>query len=274
MSEQVQAEVETSAEEQDLQAESNDNEQSQSGEKISQEDEARKYGWCPLDEWRGDEENWIDANAFLERKETLMPILKENNKRLEEKLTEFETKVSDLTGALKDQVEFNKRNAERAREDERKELEAQREQARQDKDFDAYDKATEELNKSKVAEQQNGVEPELAKWADEHPEIVNNKSLMNRHITLVQGLREENPNAPITELLEQGRKELIRIYPEKFENPNRKEAAAVEQPKQLNRGKKEKTINDLPAEDKKHLENLKRQIPDYTDEQFLADYQW
>jgi hypothetical protein len=45
--------------------------------------EARTLGWVPLEEFRGNPERWIDAETFLERGRTVMPILKKNNEKLE-----------------------------------------------------------------------------------------------------------------------------------------------------------------------------------------------
>jgi hypothetical protein len=52
---------------------------------VSQEmdGEARSLGWVPLEEFRGNPERWIDAETFLERGRTVMPILKKNNEKLE-----------------------------------------------------------------------------------------------------------------------------------------------------------------------------------------------
>lgn len=40
------------------------------------ESEARELGWVPKDEFRGDESRWTDAESFVKRGETQMPLLK------------------------------------------------------------------------------------------------------------------------------------------------------------------------------------------------------
>ena len=50
------------------------------------EQEARNLGWVPQEEFRGDPGKWVDAETFVERGHTIMPILKSNNKKLEEQL--------------------------------------------------------------------------------------------------------------------------------------------------------------------------------------------
>lgn len=50
------------------------------------EQEARSMGWVPQEEFRGDQNRWVDAETFVERGKTVMPILKANNKKLEEQV--------------------------------------------------------------------------------------------------------------------------------------------------------------------------------------------
>ena len=47
------------------------------------EQEARSLGWVPQEEFRGDAARWVDAETFVERGHTVMPILRKNNERLE-----------------------------------------------------------------------------------------------------------------------------------------------------------------------------------------------
>lgn len=49
----------------------------------SVEQEARTLGWVPVEEFKGDPARWVDADTFVERGKTIMPILKKNNQHLE-----------------------------------------------------------------------------------------------------------------------------------------------------------------------------------------------
>jgi len=72
--------------------------------------EARQQGWTPKDEFRGDPEKWVDAEAFVSRGENFMPLLKKQVqtqkgeidflKRQMKKLTKLEQ--SAYTNALAD----------------------------------------------------------------------------------------------------------------------------------------------------------------------------
>ena len=46
------------------------------------EQEARTLGWVPAEEFKGDPNRWVDAETFVERGHTVMPILRKNNERL------------------------------------------------------------------------------------------------------------------------------------------------------------------------------------------------
>lgn len=63
--------------------------------------EAKALGWAPKEAWRGNEADWVDAETFVERGRQVMPLLKENNKRLTSKLTETEQRVHAQDNELK-----------------------------------------------------------------------------------------------------------------------------------------------------------------------------
>ena len=50
---------------------------------VNVEQEARTLGWVPQEEFKGDPNRWVDADTFVERGHTVMPILRKNNERLE-----------------------------------------------------------------------------------------------------------------------------------------------------------------------------------------------
>ena len=65
-------------------------------------------GWIPPTRYKGDPTRYIDAEAFLERGETVMPILKENNKKLQTELSalrESSAKQAAALAAAEDAIE-------------------------------------------------------------------------------------------------------------------------------------------------------------------------
>jgi hypothetical protein len=99
------------------------------------EERARRIGWVPKDEFRGDPAKWSPAADYLERGERTLPILLERNRKLDDKLGRVEkdykavkTQLDEMTDTLKEArdtfVEFRQSTAnveqrayQRARED-------------------------------------------------------------------------------------------------------------------------------------------------------------
>lgn len=63
--------------------------------------EARAMGWVPREEFRGAEDKWVDADAFVERGRSVLPILQKNNERLHTDLQTIKGEVGGLKDALK-----------------------------------------------------------------------------------------------------------------------------------------------------------------------------
>lgn len=108
------------------------------------EAEAKTMGWVPQDQFRGEADQWVSAEDFVERGRHVMPILLSNNKRLQRDLLErdrkigtLESKVSNMDTAMQKlehhYTEANKRAVENAK----NQLKAELKQAREDDDVDA-----------------------------------------------------------------------------------------------------------------------------------------
>lgn len=70
--------------------------------------EARRLGWKPEAEFRGDKTLWIDADTFLERGRHVMPILQANNKILSAQLSDATAAISNLKATIATQAESMK----------------------------------------------------------------------------------------------------------------------------------------------------------------------
>ena len=67
--------------------------------------EAKALGWAPLEEWRGDPSIWVDAEEFVRRGHSVMPILKQNNKELVSKLSATQGELLQVKAALSEMSE-------------------------------------------------------------------------------------------------------------------------------------------------------------------------
>ncbi len=69
---------------------------------------AKEMGWAPKEEFRGDPEKWIDAETYVKRGEELMPILRANNRKLQDELGAVKAQLaenSQLLTAAQDSIE-------------------------------------------------------------------------------------------------------------------------------------------------------------------------
>lgn len=62
--------------------------------------EARAIGWVPEEEFRGDKTRWVDAETFVEKGKTMVPLLRHANKELESKLAKTMNEVTSLRGLV------------------------------------------------------------------------------------------------------------------------------------------------------------------------------
>lgn len=90
---------------------------------------AKEMGWAPKEEWRGNPEQWIDADVFVERGETLMPLLKANNRKLTTELQHTRSQLSEAqriiqanTEAIEELKNFQSTDLRKQVEQQRKEI--------------------------------------------------------------------------------------------------------------------------------------------------------
>lgn len=69
------------------------------------EQKARKMGWLPKEQFRGKEENWVDAEKYVQKGEEFIPFLQADRRRLEGELATTNGKLTELANSLKDATE-------------------------------------------------------------------------------------------------------------------------------------------------------------------------
>jgi len=126
---------------------------------MNTEQEAKNMGWAPREEWRGDPEQWVDAETFVERGNTVMPILKANNRRLESRLAQSEAhnrQLHDTIKSLQDSVgameEVFRDETKRKVEETRKSLLKGLKDAKETGDIDTEVDITDKLSQLREAE--------------------------------------------------------------------------------------------------------------------------
>lgn len=103
------------------------------------EERAREMGWRPIEEFNGPREKFVDAEEFLERGETLAPLIAAQNRKLK---ADLEKREREFAERLERMEKMAQRNAERERaeyEAKLKRLEAAERRAVDEADTDSYD---------------------------------------------------------------------------------------------------------------------------------------
>ena len=129
-------------------------------DEVTEEARARAMGWKPLEEFRGDPRRWTDARTFIEHGEAELPILRDQSRRMAEKIARFETEVTTLRNTVSEQSEAVKHAMELARRsDERgyqrglSELKAKQREAVQVGDTEAFDQIDEQIRAAETERQ-------------------------------------------------------------------------------------------------------------------------
>lgn len=120
---------------------------------VTAEQRASQLGWKPQEQFQGDPEKWVSAEEFLDRADHVMPILRENNRRLQGELAaetaarkKLEGAIADMRDSLEAMKEYQSTETERQVKKARGELLAQLKQAKTDGDVDLEVRLTSELS--------------------------------------------------------------------------------------------------------------------------------
>lgn len=153
----------------------------QEGQTIPEEvvSEARNLGWRPKEEFRGDPEEWVDADTFVQRGRSIMPILKQNNQRLSAQLAETNTKLQGALAVIEELKELGATITKERVAAAKKELLAQLTQAKKEGNIDLEVELTDQLSELRSAPAPapkpaaapaaptDGLDPEFVAWQNE-----------------------------------------------------------------------------------------------------------
>jgi hypothetical protein len=123
--------------------------------------EAESQGWVPKDRFRGNEQDWVDADTFVKRGREILPILRKNNENLMKDLNSTKEQLKEFRQAAEEFKTFQRDAYERKASDYEKriqEIKDSRAQAISDGDGqkvnaldDALDEAKDNLREAQQA---------------------------------------------------------------------------------------------------------------------------
>lgn len=173
--------------------------------------EAEQMGWIPASRYKGDSERFVDADEYLERGKTVLPIVKEQNKRLKAELDAVRAESAATSAALKaaqeaiDQIEERHSVAtQKAVEQARQQVKAQLAAASEAGDHVGVAELTDQLTQLNKAEKEAEpvekkpdpatpkfeVPPDLKEWNEENPWFGTDRRKTALALGIAQELRE------------------------------------------------------------------------------------
>jgi hypothetical protein len=285
---------------------------------------AREMGWKPLAEYRGPPGKWQPAADFISRGENILPIVRDQNRRLTERLGKLETEFGALRATATEQLQIIKDLREMGRTADQRgynralaEIESKKRAAVESGDTKAYDQLVEQAealsSQRPTAVAAEPVRPAVETPRPTAPQVtapvqaflaanpwMNSKKLLgdtmiafHQEILNERGATQDvlNVNPDLDrELLEEAKSRVVEKYPERFGAPPRdpappqprhRRAAAVAQPTAEppapRPGATAATINSIQdpaerAEARDAYNRMKRNMPDYTEAEYMALY--
>lgn len=238
----------------------------------STEDEvkfATLQGWTDKDSYKGDPERWKTAKQFVEDGNKHATILKERNKKLVDQVSELQTTMTQLVNDQNSQKEKAVKKAIT-------ELKVQKAEAINESDGEKVNQIDEEIDRLK--EEATPVkQPNIAwdNWIKDNSWYDNDSELQAEANMYAKAYFDAAAFPTIEEVYKAVEKRIKREFPEKFENPNKKEPSAVSGgTHSKTSSKSEHSYSELPKDAKAACDRFVKTIPHFTVEKYLASYEW
>jgi len=195
---------------------------------VNHEEAARKQGWVPQDEWKGDSEKWTDAETFVERGEKIAGIATKRAKDLESEVEELKATVGKLQTSNAEFGEFHRQSIAKA-EDERDAAINQLQQRRAEAITNGEGEEAVRLERE-IADAQKAPskQQEWAKtWAGNNAWYGNDPVLRAVADAKAEQLRQSGSTLGEGQFLEEVTRLTKEEMPHKFTNPNRSTAVTA-----------------------------------------------
>jgi len=239
----------------------------QTGAASDIETVAAKGGWVPKDEWTGDPDKWVDAPQFVLKAAEILPQLTAD-------LKEARAEIKSVKKAVADSAKFISAAEKKAYDRGVLEATARLEAAASIGDVEGVRNATQEivdLSREAVAAKPAEAEanPDFAEWVAANPWWGKDKPLTAATEAIGQEVAAEGytGKAQIKEV----DKRIREAFPNKFTNPNRSTAAAVEGLGSARRATG-KTYSDLPPEAREMVTFFEKNTKGFSRDKYIKDY--
>jgi len=259
--------------------------------------EAESQGWVPKDRFRGNEQDWVDADTFVKRGREILPILRKNNENLMKDLNSTKEQLKEFRQAAEEFKTFQRDAYERKASDYEKriqEIKDSRAQAISDGDGqkvnaldDALDEAKENFKEAKQAvkdvistkepeEAPTSIDPNLQVWLDRNTWFGQDKRMTSMVNGIGESLRLEFPGLKGQPFLDKLDEVLQEEFPGKFGGAKKSPGSSrVESGsgRMSRSGGGSQSYDNLPADAKAACDRFVKQKL-MTREQYVSDFDW
>ena len=247
--------------------------------------EARRQGWRPKEEFKGDPATWVDPETFVERGKHFSATLQKKVSSLEQTLAEQRQTMMQFQTFHKEAMERKDRElADTIRQLRRRKVEATAEGEHQEvldieDRLETLNAERQELKKQKEdpvktpAADPDAENPVLQSWVSDGNEWFRDNPRMRAYaIAVGEELRASGNTKRDREFLEDVAAEMRKSFPQQFQSA-RSRPGAVESGAVGSSTPQGKTERDLPAEDQLLMRKFVREGL-MTKEDFLKNYSW
>jgi hypothetical protein len=214
------------------------------------EERARRMGWVPREEFRGEPGTWRDAAEFVERGTNLLPVLQQQlramDRRAAQAQQEFAAYREESTRTVAELTQMLRSADERARARQLREVEQRRAEALASGDQAAFQAADAERDSIRQAAAEAPppvdaqaapaapaharpapVAPEVVAWVQANPWFNADPEAQRDAVALFGQIEQARPDLSLAERLALTRQKVARLHPQHFQNPRRDAPAAV-----------------------------------------------
>lgn len=237
--------------------------------------EATKLGWKPLEKWKGDADKWIPPDEFVEFGQKALPILQQNNRRMQQelltrdqKLGTLETQLKTVTQQLEKLDKHYSEATKRAVEQTKRQLLTDLREARDSGDVEAEQQLLGQLDDVREAlrdsnkKQENKkdapatpptveVDPDAQSFIADNPWFDKDKKRTKAFLRITEDMRDEGVTTTGRAFLDEALERLEESEEGKDGDDDRRPTSKVESSNTRSSSRKSGTFASLPAEARK-----------------------
>jgi hypothetical protein len=260
------------------------------------EKEARIFGWVPKEEFRGSDDDWVDAEVFVKRGKEINPILRKNNELLMKKLDEKAKEIDSIKASVEEFKKFQKDSFERKTaeyEIQIAELKSKKREAIAEGNGDAVVDIDDQIDSLKEAQREAKAEakakaevpppaqasipddPELQSWLGRNQWFGSDTEMTDMANGLGSSVRKQFPHLTGREFLDKLDDKIVEYFPHKALGKKAK-GSTVDSTGNVRGGTSsgKKSYDTLPDDAKKACDRFIKQGWIKSKQEYVDSYDW